>query len=255
MKARWMTVAALVAALSLTAAAQQEDGGQQPGDSQGGRGMRMGPGRMGQGMMGQGVVGAVTDVASDHYTVKTIEGDTYTVHFSANTRFMKQPPAPAGQQGAQGQQRGFDRMPPTPIKSSDIKVGDVIMARGEVAPGDKSVGAMFIVQVDPERAKQMQQMEASFGKTWLMGRITAIDGARVTLEGGPNHGSYSFVADENTEFRSRRQPITLADLTIGENVRVEGTLKDGQFVATSVNAMMPRARGGPAPRQGTEPPQ
>ena len=255
MKARCRMLAALAAVLSLTAAAQQGDAGQQPGNAQGQRGMRMGPGRMGQGMMGQGVVGTVTDVASDHYTVKTIEGDTYTVHFSANTRMMKQPPAPAGQQGAQGQQRGFDRTPPTPIKSSDIQVGDVIMARGEVAPGDKSVGAMFIVQVDPERAKRMQEMEASFGKTWLMGRITAIDGTRVTLEGGPSHGSYSFVADENTQFRSRREPITLADLTVGEMVRVDGAVKDGQFVATSVNAMMPRARGGPVPRQGTEPPQ
>lgn len=250
MKARWLMLAALVAALTFTVAAQG-DPGQQPGNPDGGGGTPMGQGRMGQGMMGQGVAGTVTEVGSDHYTVKTMEGDTYTVRFSANTRIFKQPPAAVGQQRGQGQERGFDRTPPTPIKASDIKVGDVIMARGEVAPGDKSVGAMFIVQVDPERAKRMKEMEASFAKTWLMGRITAIDGTRVTLQGGPSHASYSFVADENTEFRSRREPITLADLTVGENVRVEGAIKDGQFVATSVNAMMPRARGGPVPRPGT----
>ncbi len=255
MKARYLILAALIAALTLTVAAQQGDPGQQPGGNGGGRGMRMG-----QGMMGQGVVGTVTDVASDHYTVKTTEGETYTIQFSANTRIMKQAPAPAGQQrgqnGGQGQEGGgFNRTPPTPIKASDIKVGDVIMARGEVAPGTKSVGAMFIVQVYPESAKRMQEMEASFGKTWLAGLITAIDGTKVTIQGGPNHGTYTFVADENTEFRSRREPITLADLKVGAAVRVQGAIKDGQFVASNVNLMMVRAMGGPAPREGSAPPQ
>ena len=40
---------------------------------------------------GRGVLGSVTEVAADHYTIKTDSGETYTVHFSVNTRIMKQP--------------------------------------------------------------------------------------------------------------------------------------------------------------------
>ena len=57
----------------------------------------------------RGVMGTVTDVAADHYTVKNDQGETWTIHYSANTRMMKQPPrpanAPAGGQG-QGQSQG-----------------------------------------------------------------------------------------------------------------------------------------------------
>lgn len=145
------------------------------------------------------------------------------------------------------------RTPPTPIEASDIKVGDTIMARGEVDSSAKSVGAVVVIQLDPQRARHLLAMEESFGKTWLAGRITAIDGKKVTLMGGPNAIRYTFVTDENTEFRSRSEAFTLADLKVGDRVRVQGSLKDGQFVASSVSRMMVRAMGGPAPRQGPPP--
>lgn len=238
MKPKWMLLSFLAAALAAACVAQS-DPPQQPGPP------------MGRGAMGQGVVGTVTEVAADHYTVKTFAGDTYTVHFSANTRILKQAPTPAGEEG--GQQGGFRRNPPTPIQPSDIKVGDVIMARGEIDSAAKSVGAMAVVQLDGAPAQRMRAMEESFGKTWLAGRITAIDGVKVTLEGGPNRGSYTFVADDNTEFLNRHEPITLGDFKVGDAVRVEGSLKDGQFVATSVHKMMVRAMGGPASREGAPP--
>jgi hypothetical protein len=239
MKSKWMLLSFLAAAFAAACLAQS-DPPQQPGMP------------MGRGMMGQGVVGTVTDVASDHYTVKNFTGDVYTVHFSVNTRIMKQSPMPAGsQQGAQ--QGGYMRTPPTPIQASDIKVGDVIMARGELDSSAKSVGAVVVLQLDAKAAERMRAMEESFGKTWLAGRITAIDGAKVTLQGGPNRGAYTFVADENTEFLNRREPITLSDLQVGDAVRADGSLKDGQFVATSVHKMMVRAMGGPSPRQGPPP--
>ncbi|MFP5237864.1 MAG: DUF5666 domain-containing protein [Acidobacteriota bacterium] len=243
MKSNWMLLSFLAAALTAACLAQS-DPAQQPGNP---------PGMpMGRGMMGQGVVGTVTDVASDHFAVKTFQGDTYTVQFSANTRFLKQPSPSAGSPGA-AQPGGFMRTPPTPIQSSDIKVGDVIMARGQLDSSSRSIGAMAVVQLDKTAAQHMLAMEESFGKTWLAGRITAIDGAKVTLKGGPNRGTYTFVADESTQFLSRRNPITLSDLKVGDPIRVEGSLKDGQFVATSVHRMMVRAMGGPAPRQGPPP--
>jgi hypothetical protein len=35
---------------------------------------------------------------------------------------------------------------------------------------------------------------------------------------------------------------------------VEGAIKDGQFIATTVNVMAPQVNGGPARRQGDQPP-
>jgi hypothetical protein len=70
-----------------------------------------------------------------------------------------------------------------------------------------------------------------------MGKVTAIDGIKVTLMGSVDHATHSFVADENTTFRKRRDPITLADIQVGDNVRVEGTVKGGVFTASAVTAM------------------
>jgi hypothetical protein len=90
----------------------------------------------------------------------------------------------------------------------------------------------------------MREMQANFGKTWQMGKITAIHELTVTLQSGVDNASHSFVADENTTFRKRREPITLADMQVGDSVRVEGSVKNGAFLATSVMVMgMPP--GGP----------
>lgn len=212
--------------------------------------------------MGRGIIGTVTEAAADHFTVKTELGEVYAIHFSVNTRIMKQPPGSGPRRGqgsgqnsgqvleqgsGQGAGEGEMRTPPQTIKASDIKVGDVIAANGEVDAGAKSVGAVFILLIDPERAKEMRAMEANFGKTWLAGRVTAINDVKVSLEGGPDRAAHAFVADENTTFRKRRDPITLADVQVGDMVRVEGAVKDGTFVATTVVVM------GPPPNSGTKP--
>jgi hypothetical protein len=233
-------------------------------------------------MMGRGVAGIVTAVTSDHFSVKSFLGETYTIQFAANTRFFKMPAGMrrgegenAGQGsgqgngqgggqgwgGARGQGRGMGNggNPPQEIKPTDIKVGDAIEARGDVDATAKSVDATSIALMDPERAAQMQQVEADFGKTWLMGKVTAIDGVKVTLTGALDNVPHSFVADENTTFRRRRDPITLADIQVGDTVRADGAVKDGVFTATSVGDMgamqgeNPRGLGpgsGPAPGSG-----
>ncbi|HKF48797.1 MAG TPA: DUF5666 domain-containing protein [Terracidiphilus sp.] len=273
MKLRLLSTVALAVAVGAAALAQQppsssqatqspdQDGqnGAQPAGPRGGGGWR------GGGMMGRSVMGTVTEVSSDHYTVKNDAGETWTVHYSANTRVMKQSPRPAGaevRQGAgsgegrgqgEGRGMGMGTNPPTPIKAADIKVGDAITAMGEVDQAGKSIGAMVVMQLNPETAKRFEEMRANFGKTWLMGRVTGVNDTTVTLQSEVDNAAHSFVADENTSFRRRRDPITLADIQPGDNVRVEGALKSGQFVATSVSVMMPPAQGGPARRPGPPP--
>ena len=208
-------------------------------------------GRRGRGGMGgfpggaRGVFGAVTEVAADHYTIKTDSGETYVVHYSANTRIVKQGPGRrqgGGGNGA-GEGAGDDRAAPQTLKATDIKVGDFITAGGEVDAAAKSVGAVFIAQVDPERAKQMREMQANYGKSWLAGRITAIDGTTITIDGIVDHTPHSIVVDENTSFHQRRDAITLADIKPGEQLRAEGAVKGGAFLATTVTAMEPQNRG------------
>jgi hypothetical protein len=241
--------------------------GQAPSADQGpgGQGRRgMGMGGMGMGM-GRGVMGVVTEVAPDHFLVKNAVNEIYTIHFSANTRIMKQPPLPAGAAGQGGgrERGGGDRAmmggggaTPTPIKPSDIRVGDAIGAGGEVDDATKSVGAVFVMLMDPERAKAMREMQANFGKTWLMGKVTGINETKVTVHSEVDHADHTFVADENTTFRKRGEPITLGDVQTGDNVRIEGAAKDGQFVATTVSVMgFPGARGGPARAPGDKAPQ
>ncbi len=208
------------------------------GDS---RGRAWGGGMMGG---GRGVAGTVSEVGADHYTIKTLNGETYTIHFSANTRVVKQP----SQRSA-----GAIRVPPEEIKPADIRVGDVIMANGEVDAAAKSVGAMAVVKIDPERAREMREMQANFGKTWLAGRVTAVNETKVTLHSPMDDADHTFVANENTTFRKRREPVTLADIEVGSNVRVEGAVKEGVFVASAVNVGGPPATGGPAQREGPPP--
>jgi hypothetical protein len=216
----------------------------------------MGPGgsepRSGIWGEGRGTVGTVTAIAADHFTIRTELGETYTVHFSVNTRILKQAP---GQGRGQRQAEGGDRTQPVSIKATDIQVGDAIAAGGEVDGAAKSIGAVMILLIDPERAKQMRAMEANYGKTWLMGRVTAINELRVTLEGGPDKAAHAFVADENTTFRKRREPITLADIQIGDRLHVEGAVKDGAFVATTVSVMGQPPNGERGPGNGPPPQQ
>jgi hypothetical protein len=216
-----------------------------------GRGMDPG-GRPGM-APGRGVQGTVTAVAADHYTIKNDAGETYTVSFSANTRIMKQP-APRSMPG-QAPQTGANSMAaPVQLKPTDIKVGDPIAALGQVDPATKSVGAMVVLLIDPERAKMMREMQANYGKTWLQGKVTAISGTSVTLQGSIDNASHTFVADENTTFRKHRDPVTLADVQVGDIMRVEGAQKDGTFVAAKVMVMgMPQQQTPNVPASTTPP--
>ncbi|MGP8185222.1 MAG: DUF5666 domain-containing protein [Terracidiphilus sp.] len=267
-------VSAIFIAFALTAAAAAQDAGsapppppgQGPGGAYGQHGGRGGYGGMGggMGMMGRGLTGTVTEVAADHYTIKTDQGDVYAVHFTADTRILKQvagahPPGGGSEGMSGGGQRpggggggGFQGNPPQPIRAADIKVGDVVGVMGPADAAAKTVNATAVLLMDPERVKQMREMEANFGKTWLQGKVTAIDGAKITLTGVLDNAPHVVVADENTEFRRRREPVTLADIAVGDNLRVEGAVKDGVFTATSVNVA--GMAGGETPTLPRNPP-
>jgi len=240
------TIALAFLLATLPIAAQDPSSSPQQRDQHAGRRMWGGGG-----MMGRGVMGSVTEITPDHFTVKTESGDLYTIHYSVNTRIMR------GSGGFRLSQSGNDApfTPPVAIKPTEIKIGDAIAASGEMDPAAKSVGAVVIFQVDPETARRMREMQANYGKTWLMGRVTAINDANVTIQGGPDNATHTFTADENTTFRKRRDPITLADIQPGDTLRVEGALKNNTFVATTVSVMGPRPERPDRPNSPPSPQQ
>jgi hypothetical protein len=179
----------------------------------------------------RGVRGTVTAISGTKITIKTDEGDLYQVLTSDNTRIMKSSgPVRGGQQGPEGRQ---------PIKVADIHVGDILMTGGQVDANAKTVGAVFVGVMDAEQAKKIRE---DLGKTWTAGEVTAIKDTTITIK-RIDSVSQSFSVDENTSFRKRRDSITLGDIQVGDRVTAQGALKDGVFVASTVN--VGRGQGGP----------
>jgi hypothetical protein len=243
----------LVGSMGLAMHAQDAPAGDAPqgGQRQGRRGgMGMGQGN------GGGVGGTVTAVSETSLSLKSEAGEAYTIDLTANTRLMK------------------DRQP---IKTTDIKVGDNLMAMGMQEPGKHEIHAAVVMVMTPEQAAQMRarekEMRENLGKTIIAGRITKIDEAKITVM-RPDNVEQIIVADENTSFRKggggrgmggpmgmsgggaasdtppAGESITLADVKVGENITGRGALKGGVFVPTTLTIMearRPRSDGAPAP--------
>src|SRR6201996_2621511 len=171
---------------------------------------------------GNGVRGTVTAAKPDSFTIRTDEGDTYQVLYSPNTRLMK------------------DRQP---IEAADVHVGDMLMAGGLGDAKARTVGAVLIIDID---AKEVQQARATFGKTWVMGKVTAIHDLKITIERAGDKQTQVVAVDENTSFRKRREDVTLADVKVGDTISAQGALHADTFLATTLRIVPPRAPGQPA---------
>lgn len=195
----------------------------QDGDaSDGGDGMRGAFGR------GNGVRGTVTAAAASSFTIRTDEGETYQVLYSPNTRLMK------------------DRQP---IEAADVHVGDMLMAGGIVDPKAKTVGAVFVVDID---AKEVRDARAAFGKTWVMGKVTAIHELKITIERAGDKQAQIVAVDENTSFRKHREDVTLADVKVGDTISAQGALHADTFLATALRIMTPGTNSGPGRPNGPQ---
>jgi hypothetical protein len=211
-------------------------------------GMGRGEGR-GQFAGGQMVRGTVTAIANDHLTIKTDADEVYQVALSANTRINK------------------DRQP---VKVTDIKIGDNVGAGGVLDAPTKTVHALFIAVVDAEQVKKLRE---NLGKTYIAGKVTAIDVDALKLTVlRSDHVSQVIAVDEGTSFRrggrmmismmngsgpvdgagegrgagsgagSGEESITLADIKVGDMVGGPGALKNGVFVPTQLGVVDPSQR-------------
>ena len=199
----------------------------------------------------QRVAGEVTAVSGETLTVKTEDGATMQIVTTDNTRVMKG--------------RGVT------VKIADLKVGDGVMAAGNLDAPNKTLHAAIVFATD---AAQVKAMRENLGKTYIVGKVTAIDtdNAKMTVE-RPDHVAQTIGFDETTSFqRGGRggmgrmgggggtaegaapaeggESITLADVKVGDTVRGTGSVKGGVFVPTQLVVGTPgqgRRRGnGPA---------
>jgi len=244
--------------------------GQQPGRGFGGPGGSLRGTGMGMLGVGRNVAGTLRELTLDHAVVHSYLGPDYRVNFTAATRFFHQ--QSMGQIQEQGQGQGQDagqirgsgrgrrgeggmRGPAgSEIKATDLKVGDPVEVQGAVDAVQKTVAAQAVVVMNPERARQLAARLESWAKTWLSGKVVALDGVRLTVQGTVDNLPHVVLADENTSFRKRRDPVTLADVAVGDELLVQGAGKAEVFVASSINIMGFAPGGSGLQREGQSPP-
>jgi len=219
----------------------------------------------------QRVNGEVTAVNGATWTIKSEDGAVYQVTTTDNTRITK----------GRGQT----------IKAGDIKVGDGVMAMGNLDAPNKTMHAAMVMATD---AATLKELKEDLGKTYIIGKVTAIDvdNAKMTIE-RQDKVSQTIGFDETTSFRRGRgiigaglfepgagrpatatpppaaaaansdDSITLADIKVGDNVSGKGSVKNGVFIPTELDVATPgQGQGGrrngagrtPATNPGTTPP-
>jgi hypothetical protein len=184
-------------------------------------------------------------------------GDTFQIDLTANTRIRK----------------GRD-----PIKPADVHPGDGVGAMGELDVPNHTVHALFVSVVD---AAQIKQLRDNMGKTYITGKVTAINDLKLTIL-RTDGVTQTITVDEDTSFRkggrgafnatgggfgagggdqprgerngtagstpapatiTGGESITLADIKTGDQVAGQGALKNGVFIPTQL-AVIVRSEGG-----------
>jgi hypothetical protein len=221
-------------------------------------------GRGGQFAGMQRVAGEVTAVAGANITIKTEAGVTMQVVTTDNTRVMK------GNGGGSGEPSA------AAIKVSDLKAGDGLTAMGNLDAPNKTLHAALVIAVD---AAQIKAAKANWGKTYIAGKVTAIDmdNAKMTVQRPDGSAQLTIGFDETTSFKRGRanvnlemfggerggfggggrargqggapeaESITLADVKVGDQVAGQGTVKAGVFIPGELTVATPgqgRRRGG-----------
>lgn len=148
---------------------QDVEQGQAAGDAGARRGQFAGMQRVG---------GEVTAVNGGTLTIKAEDGHTVQIVTTDNTRVMKD--------------RG-------PVRVSDLHPGDGLMAFGNLDAPNHTLHAAMVMAED---AAQIKAMRENLGKTYIAGRVTAVnlDDAKMTVERG-DHVAQTIGFDEGTSFK------------------------------------------------------
>ena len=171
-----------LAFVALAAPAQNATSGGDQRPQQDAQGMR-GPGG---GRRGGATRGTVTAVSGSSITLKDENGTSWTVITTDNTRVM----------------RGRE---PLPIAS--IQAGDEVFSMGMPDAEKHELHAMMVMDVP---AAEVAKAKANLGKTYIVGKITAIDDVKLTILRS-DKVSQTIQLDESTSLRKggRMDPAAL----------------------------------------------
>ncbi len=175
----------------------------QVGDQGAGQG-RGGRGGYGGGQMGTPVQGIVTAATANKLTVKTDAGDSYDITVTDTSRIMENRQA---------------------VKLSDIKPGDSVMAMGQVDAAKKTVQAMMVNATD---AATVARAKENLGKTYITGKITAIDSDNLKLTVLRTDNVSQVVAvDDGTSFQRGNRGVA-ADVAAAGGLAMGGGFGSGR---------------------------
>ena len=133
-------------------------------------------GAVAMGSQGRMVRGTITAASADHFALKTDAGDVFQVVVTTNTRLTK------------------DRQP---VKMADVHVGDGAGAMGVIDQPTKTVHALAVFVVD---AAQVKKMREDMGKTYISGKVMAIDELELTIK-RQDGVTQKIAVDEGTSFK------------------------------------------------------
>ena len=184
------------ASLALPAQNATSGGDQRPQPDAQSSGSQRGPGSgTGQGgRRGGGIRGTVTAVNGSTVMLKTEAGETWTAVSTDNTRVRRD-----GQQGT----------------VSGIQPGDELMAMGIPDADKHEIHAVMLAGVS---AAEVAKAKANLGKTYIVGRITAINDTQLTVMRS-DRVSQTITLDESTSLhrggRPNGQAMAAAGLDMG----------------------------------------
>jgi hypothetical protein len=127
----------------------------------------------------QRTAGEITAVTPGKITLKTEDGASMQVVTTDNTRIIK----------GRGETTKF----------ADLKPGDGVTAAGNLDAPNKTLHAAILIVVD---AAQIKALKDNLGKTYIAGKVTAIDldNATMTVERA-DHVAQTIGFDETTSFK------------------------------------------------------
>jgi hypothetical protein len=166
------------------------------------------------------VVGEVTAKSDAQITIKTDAGETVTVPVTTETKVLRVPPGQTSLTNA------------TAITLNDLGAGDRVLARNN--------------QVIVMSRSDLQQKQAADAAEWQKrgsaGRVTAVTANSLTLTTGTGQTvrvdvtpktTFRRYAPESVRFADAL-PSSLAEIRVGDQLRVLGDLKEGALSAEAI---------------------
>jgi Domain of unknown function (DUF5666) len=208
MNRKMLNALILGAGLALLATPSFSQGPQGGPGSPGGYGERR-PGRRGM------AFGTVQSVGVNQFVAQKPDGSTVTVKVDSQTQLMDQ-----------------DK----PIQLEDLKVGDHVVVRPRASDNGATGGGRYETGASTVTAAMVRRvppgMAAMFEGDRAFGRITAINGNQITIQG--RQGEKTIVVSNDTQYMKDGQTASLNELKVGDPVMVAGKEANGQFTASRV---------------------